>query len=93
MSNRKRLRIIVTGRVQGVWFRQSTLEQAGQLGLHGWVRNLPDGAVEILAEGEEDRLQKLIGWCWNGPPLAKVTGVSVKEEPFVGDLTRFYIKK
>lgn len=89
----KRIRIIVSGKVQGVWFRQSTVEKARALKLKGWVKNLSNGDVEVLAEGIESDLNRLIEWCKKGPPLAKVESVDVKEEPAIGDLTDFYIKR
>ena len=63
------------GRVQGVWYRSSTQKQAWHLGLKGWVRNLPDGTVEVHAEGEAADLEQLFNWMYQGPPLAKVTKV------------------
>jgi len=68
----KHLKIIVSGRVQGVWFRQSTLEVAKELGLVGTVQNLPNGNVEIHAQGEEDALNKLLVWCRDGSKTAEV---------------------
>jgi acylphosphatase len=68
----KRLVIVVSGRVQGVWFRASTREEATRLGLQGWVRNLPDGRVEALFEGEEHPLRQMLEWCRSGPPGARV---------------------
>ncbi|GAB6042760.1 acylphosphatase [Endothiovibrio diazotrophicus] len=62
----------VEGRVQGVWFRASTREQAGRLGLTGHARNLPDGAVEVLACGDPAALDQLHRWLHHGPPLARV---------------------
>ncbi|GAB4439660.1 MAG: acylphosphatase [bacterium] len=89
----KRFNIIVKGRVQGVWYRQSTLEEAQRLGIRGWARNLSNGDVEILAEGQEETLKKLVEWCKKGPPLAIVSEVYVKEEPFTGELPKFYIRR
>lgn len=89
----KRYRVVVKGRVQGVWYRQSTLEEAKRLGLRGWVQNLANGDVEILVEGEEKTLGELVDWCKNGPPLAVVEDINIKEEPFAGDLPKFYIKR
>ncbi|HSW15018.1 MAG TPA: acylphosphatase [Solimonas sp.] len=68
-------RFIVSGRVQGVFFRQSTLEQASRLGLDGWVRNLPDGRVEGVAAGEAQALQTLRRWLERGPPASRVEQV------------------
>ena len=72
---------IVKGKVQGVWFRQSTLEQAEVLGLTGWVRNNDNGEVELLACGEEDALNRLKRWLWQGPKHAQVQEVLIEEVP------------
>ncbi len=69
----QRLQIIVSGRVQGVFFRANTVEQAQRLGLAGYVRNLHDGNVEIVAEGRREALEELLAWSFKGPPGAKVT--------------------
>ena len=69
--------IIVHGRVQGVWFRAGTKEQADELGLLGWVKNRPDGTVEIHAEGEKAQLEKFIAWCRKGTPAADVTSLDI----------------
>lgn len=65
----------VTGLVQQVGYRQSCRQVARSLGLVGWVRNLPDGRVEVLAQGEADAVDRLVGWLWAGPSLARVSGV------------------
>lgn len=75
------IRIIVTGRVQGVWFRGSTRDEAVRIGLKGTVRNLADGTVEIIAVGESQLLDELIAWAHNGPPMAAVTHVVVELLP------------
>jgi acylphosphatase len=72
-------RIRVTGRVQGVWYRGWTVDQARSLGLSGWVRNRRDGSVEILADGPEDELAELVRRCHEGPPAARVERVEVEE--------------
>ncbi len=66
---------LVSGRVQGVFFRANTQAMARRLGLTGWVCNLPDGRVELVACGEEDRLKQLEAWLWQGPPHARVERV------------------
>ena len=77
-----RAHLRIYGRVQGVGFRWSMQREAKKLGLAGWVRNLPDGSVEAVVEGDEERVEALIGWAHQGPPLARVTRVEVKwEEP------------
>ena len=68
-------RCVISGRVQGVWFRASTRQQAKQLGLSGYAHNLPNGQVEVLACGEEGALQTLQKWLWQGPEKAQVKDV------------------
>lgn len=69
----------MSGRVQGVFYRQSTANRALQLGLRGYARNLADGRVEVLVVGEPDRVAELLLWLWRGPPAARVTEVLVEE--------------
>jgi acylphosphatase len=73
-----RARIVVSGEVQGVFFRQSTVDEARRLGLVGFVRNLADGRVEAEAEGERAAVEALIRWCHRGPPAARVDSVEVE---------------
>lgn len=70
----------VRGRVQGVWYRGSCADQARALGVSGWARNLPDGRVEIVAEGEPEAVERLVEWCRQGPPAAWVTAIEVQAE-------------
>jgi len=86
-----RVRLIIEGRVQGVWFRESTRRQAVSLGVTGWVKNRPDRAVEALIEGEEDRVKKLVAWCHHGPSAARVSRVQQSEEPWQGEFTSFEV--
>lgn len=77
-----RAHLIVRGLVQGVYFRQSTRDEALRLGLRGWVRNRRDGSVELVAEGEQASVEALVAWCHRGPTMARVDGVEVsREEP------------
>ena len=76
MTDAVAIRCLVTGRVQGVWFRAWTQKQAAALGLDGWVRNLPDGSVEALFSGPPDTVREMIGRCRSGPPAAKVTDIA-----------------
>lgn len=77
---------LVEGRVQGVYYRQSTRSVATRLGLAGWVRNLPDGRVEVLARGPHEGLEAFERWLAQGPPRAQVAGVSAQDsEAAVGD--------
>ena len=75
----KRLRIQVTGKVQGVFYRASTQAKAKELGLNGWVKNNQDGSVMIEAEGEDQKLEKLVEWCQRGPGAAQVDAVKSEE--------------
>ncbi len=73
----KSVRVLISGRVQGVWFRGWTEREAQKFGLSGWVRNCPDGRVEALFYGDGARVDAMIEACWNGPPAAKVDTVEV----------------
>ena len=86
-----RVHLIIEGRVQGVWFRESTRREAVSLGLSGWVKNLPDGTVEALVEGPENEVNNLISWCQKGPPAATVNRVHQRQEKWQGDLHSFEI--
>lgn len=86
-----RIHAYITGRVQGVFYRSETREQALLLGVTGWVRNLADGRVEVLAEGEEQRVRQLIAWCRQGPPHARVDRVEAFPEPYLGEFNSFSI--
>jgi len=88
----KRFQLVVKGRVQGVWFRYETQQAASQLGIRGIVENLPDGTVHIIAEGDEETLSKLIDFCKQGPPLAKVEKVSISWEEATGEFTGFTVR-
>lgn len=79
MQNPVCLQCHVSGKVQGVWFRAGAQQQARQLGLTGWARNLPDGRVEVLVCGERKQVEAMIAWLWEGPELAKVTDVTSVE--------------
>ncbi len=88
----KRLHVHVRGRVQGVFFRAVTQETARGLNLTGWVRNRPDGSVEAVFEGEDDHVDKMLAWCHQGPPTARVEEVLVLEEPYAGLFQTFDIQ-
>ncbi len=81
--------IAVSGRVQGVGFRVNAKRVADRLGLSGWVRNLPDGSVEILAEGPEGYVEEFIEWCSVGPTSAIVDEIKVERAPAEGRLSGF----
>lgn len=88
MAERVSMRMRVRGVVQGVFFRASTAQTARDLGLAGWVRNLPDGSVEAVFEGAPDAVDRALAWCRIGPPHAVVESVETVEEP-VGGLSGF----
>lgn len=75
-----RVRVLVSGRVQGVGYRYSTVHEANRLGVSGWVRNLPDGRVEAAFEGTKAAVEAMIKWCHKGPPDAVVENVAVEFE-------------
>lgn len=89
----KRLHIFVSGIVQGVFFRAHTEKWARELELTGWVRNLQDGRVEIVAEGNEEKLKKLLELVRKGPSAAKVTGIETQWESALGEFEFFRIRK
>lgn len=72
-------RVFISGKVQGVYFRVYTKEMADQLGLTGWVRNLPDGRVEALLQGSTDHVNKMLAWCRQGSPKSKVDRIQVED--------------
>ena len=87
-------RVLISGIVQGVWFRAGTKDAAEEVGVKGWVRNLPDGKVEALFQGHPEKVQQAIDWCWKGSPGSRVDNVVVfKETPsaevFSFEITRF----
>lgn len=80
-----RTHVVVAGRVQGVWFRQSCRERARAEGVAGWVRNRSDGAVEAVFEGEEEAVDRMLAWVAIGPPRARVDRTEVRREDPVGE--------
>jgi len=87
-----RAHAIIYGRVQGVFFRASTREEAQRIGVGGWVRNLSDGSVEALFEGETLKVEAVLGWCHKGPSGARVSSVDISYEPYKGEFKRFEIR-
>jgi acylphosphatase len=84
-------RVIVEGRVQGVFFRYHTQKKASELGLTGWVRNRPEGSVEAIFEGEKKKVDQIIQWCRRGPSEARVTRVHTTWENYNGEFQDFTI--
>jgi acylphosphatase len=92
MAQKARVHIFVLGQVQGVFFRAETRTKAKELGLFGWVKNLENGRVEILAEGEKEKLEKLVEWVKEGPALARVNGIQVEWQEYKGEFSQFEIR-
>jgi acylphosphatase len=88
----KRVRVIITGMVQGVFFRAKTRNEAIRNNVTGWVKNLPDGHVEAVFEGKPEDVDRVVGWCRIGPSLAEVKSVEAVEEPYTGAYTDFSIR-
>ncbi len=86
-----RARIIIEGRVQGVFFRHHTQETAFRLGVKGWVKNRRDGSVEAVFEGDQDRVNQIIQWCYRGPSEARVTKVHSTWENYTGEFEDFSV--
>jgi acylphosphatase len=89
----KQVHIVVSGSVQGVFYRANTRKKAKDLAIKGWVRNLRDGRVEITAEGKEEDLKNLIEWCKKGPKLAFVENIEVEWSDYTGKYEEFSIAR
>jgi len=87
-----RAHVLISGIVQGVFFRHNTRKQAEKHGVYGWVRNLYDGRVEAIFEGEKENVEKVIEFCRRGPPGAEVTSVQVDYRTWTGDFQKFFIR-
>ena len=87
----KRVQVIIRGRVTGVFFRAAALREARRLGISGWVRNRPDGSVELVAEADEDAIKEMISWAQHGPSAARVDDVEVRWRAYSGEFSDFRI--
>jgi acylphosphatase len=87
-----RVHVFVSGRVQGVFFRQKTKQQAESFGVTGWVRNLPDGRVEAFFEGDEEAVKALVEYCHHGPSYARVTNIDASWEDYRGEFSDFKMR-
>jgi len=85
-------RVLISGRVQGVWFRQSTKDKAAELGVTGWCRNCSDGSVEAIFEGGKEIVQSIIDWCHQGPKLARVDRIEVEWLDAVAGFSSFEVR-
>lgn len=91
-NNKIRVHIRISGRVQGVAFRYYARNMANRLGIKGWIRNLPDGDVEVVIEGMKNRIVQMISWCKKGPNLAIVENVKIDRQPYAGEFQQFNIR-
>jgi acylphosphatase len=87
-----RAHLFISGNVQGVFFRSYTRQEANKKNVKGWVRNLPDGRVEVVLEGEEEAVRKIIELCRKGPSYARVKGIKIKWEDYKGEFKSFKIR-
>lgn len=89
----RRVHLRITGLVQGVSYRASTVDQARRLGVKGWVRNHPNGDVEAMAEAAPEVIDRFVAWCLKGPPEAQVEGVAVTDAPIDTPFTTFEVRR
>ena len=88
-----RVYVLVSGKVQGVFFRSGTKKRADELRLKGWVRNLDDGRVEAVFEGEKENVEKMVDWCRKGPDYADVQDIQVISEKYTGEFENFSVRR
>lgn len=88
----KCIHVYIKGRVQGVFFRAETQRVAQDFNITGWVRNMADGRVEAVFEGDDADIDKMLAWCHQGPPSARVENVTASEEHYTGGFSDFSIK-
>jgi acylphosphatase len=91
MEENARARVVISGRVQGVFFRAETQRAAERIGVHGWVRNQPDGTVAAVFEGSKQSVDQAVEWCRQGSPMSEVTDVAVNWETPSGEYNTFDI--
>lgn len=89
----ERWQLLILGKVQGVFYRASTEQQARMLGLTGYCQNLEDGRVQVIAEGMPDQLQQLVEWCWQGPAQAEVTHIDVDKDLPTDEFEGFQVRR
>lgn len=92
MTEFARAHLIISGRVQGVFFRMETHKTAGKYGVSGWVKNKRDGKVEAVFEGDKVLVEKVVEWCRQGPPFSMVDNVKLEWEPYTGEFSGFSIR-
>ena len=92
MEKKIRVRASIVGRVQGVFFRMETQKAATRYGVSGWVKNKIDGTVEALFEGDRDKVNAVLDWCKQGPPLSAVEKLTITDEEYRGEFTNFEVR-
>ena len=92
MNQKVRAHILVSGRVQGVYFRENTRKKAQELGVFGWVRNLKDGKVEALFEGDKEKVERMVDWARQGPSSAKVENIEIDWQDYKGEFENFQLR-
>ncbi len=90
---KKRVHLIISGRVQGVGFRCNTFRQAVELGIHGWVRNIPDNKVEAVFEGDDHIVEQMVQWCYKGPSMSHVYNIEITKQQYSGEFQNFSIRR
>jgi acylphosphatase len=90
--SKARAHVLISGRVQGVFFRAYTQEAAWERGISGWAMNTRDGRVEAVLEGEKEKVEDMIRWCHQGSPMSRVTGVSVDWQEYTGEFDDFAVR-
>ena len=93
MTDKTRVHLLISGRVQGVLFRDYTKNAAKEFGIFGFVRNLLDGRVEVVCEGEKESVEKFLEWCKQGSPLSKIENVGVSFEEYKGEFKDFSVRE
>jgi acylphosphatase len=88
---KRRVHVWIAGRVHGVFFRAYTRDTALLAGVSGWVRNLPDGRVEAIFEGNDESVESVVNWCREGSPMSHVDNVEILEEVYIGEFDNFRI--
>lgn len=91
MEDKVRARVVISGRVQGVFFRLETMKAAARYGVFGWVKNQRDGTVAAVFEGSKENVDSMLAWCNHGPPMAKVLDVNVIWEEYKGEFNGFEV--
>ena len=92
MNENKAVHAIISGRVQGVFFRMETRQAAERFGVNGWVRNCPDGTVEAVFEAAPEKVDQMIDWCKKGPPMASVSDIRIEPIGYTGEYKEFSIR-